>query len=216
VNEGPELQPYDSLIVVNVWYFLYMEFKRSLAPYLLWHVLRQLMLSIVLILIPREESMGLLSLLLISLVAVQLWQMPYRLVMHNFLESVVLVAIVLNLLIGFTSSTEDESDETLNAVIMIGLQVAVLGVCIYAAVVHTKFRELPRRRCTWPLARFLLPVHPVLERTSVDQIASPDSPTALAGSDNETPQNRHRSSAYQDTNDSGDLPAEAPHSPLAE
>jgi Leucine-rich repeat (LRR) protein len=149
-----------SRFVVNTWFFLYQEYQRNQAPYLVWHVLRQLLLSIILILASYSVSIPLLLLLVFVMLMVHNWQQPFRLMYHNFLESVVLSAIILLLLVGLGSSGEQRVNEPLCAAILMILQILVLLTCMYAGAIHTFYRHCPRRECPWPLAHMFMPVLP--------------------------------------------------------
>jgi hypothetical protein len=161
----------DRKLVVNIWYFLFMELKRMKAPYLLWTVLRQLILSIILVIIPKAGSLPLLTVLLMSILVVHLWQMPFRLLVHNFLECIVIVALCLDLMLGLAASGEDKPNDDLSAALLIMLQLAVLGLIVYSLIIHGKYKKLPRRECPWPLAQYIIAREPFTECALVHELS---------------------------------------------
>ena len=133
----------------NVWFFLFNDYRSGSALFLLWSLGRQLLLSIIAVLIPQQFgiSLNLMVVLFAIMLLVNISLSPYKVAVQNFQETVAFAALGLTLAFGMANTSLVESQDTFVGVILVLVQVAFAIALLYSILLHS--RLIPAQYVPW-------------------------------------------------------------------
>ena len=145
---------------LNLWHFMFSEYRPGLEWSIVWSTIRSLLLSVILVLIPVESGANL-SLLLVWFCAmgyVQLRYGPFACQLQNFVETAAFFSLVITTGFGFIYSVDTSAQVVLSDVVAAGIlltQIILILILIYAFLISSRLLH-PRVTQKWPLRRFIL------------------------------------------------------------